>query len=137
MTLAVSWGRSGCHVNRCAFECFDRVFVDASEICGVASKLMTADANDGKTADASSSGEDFEGALARLEAVVGRLEEGDLTLEEALTAFEEGVRLTRQCAEQLQAAERRIEVLTQQGGDWMAQAFDETEPSSSPPDAEA
>ena len=96
-----------------------------------------ADTDQQKTADVSSSGEDFEGALARLEAVVGRLEEGDLTLEEALSAFEEGVRLTRQCAEQLQVAERRIEVLTQQGGDWMAQAFDETEPSASAPDAEA
>ena len=139
MTPAAAWGLSRCQVNRCAFECFDRTFVDAPEICGVASNLMTAhtDADDGKTAEASSQGADFEGALARLEAVVARLEDGDLTLEESLNAFEEGVRLTRQCAEQLQVAERRIEVLTQQGADWVAQAFDETESSSSPPDTEA
>ncbi len=53
----------------------------------------------------------FEEALSRLEALVGRLEGGDLPLEEALAAFEEGVRLTRQCAERLEDAERRVMLL--------------------------
>jgi exodeoxyribonuclease VII small subunit len=58
----------------------------------------------------------FEAALARLEGVVARLESGELPLEAALAAFEEGVALTRHCAEQLARAERRIEVLVHEGG---------------------
>ncbi len=57
----------------------------------------------------------FEGALERLEAIVDQLEEGDLGLEEALAAFEEGVALSRRCAGELDAAERRIEILVQTG----------------------
>jgi exodeoxyribonuclease VII small subunit len=53
----------------------------------------------------------FESALARLEAIVERLESGDLPLEEALAAFEEGVALSRRCTAELEAAERRIEIL--------------------------
>jgi exodeoxyribonuclease VII small subunit len=54
----------------------------------------------------------FEEALSQLEALVARLEAGDLPLEEALRAFEEGVRLTRLCAERLEDAERRVHLLT-------------------------
>ncbi|MEN8162176.1 MAG: exodeoxyribonuclease VII small subunit [Myxococcota bacterium] len=53
----------------------------------------------------------FESALARLEAIVTELESGDLALERALAAFEEGVALSRRCASQLEDAERRIERL--------------------------
>ena len=53
----------------------------------------------------------FEAALSRLEAVVSRLESGELTLAESLRTFEEGISLSRQCAERLDAAEARIEVL--------------------------
>ena len=53
----------------------------------------------------------FEEALSQLEALVTRLEGGDLPLEEALRAFEEGVRLTRLCAERLEDAERRVHLL--------------------------
>ena len=53
----------------------------------------------------------FEEALSQLEALVARLEAGDLPLEEALRAFEEGVRLTRLCAERLEDAERRVHLL--------------------------
>jgi exodeoxyribonuclease VII small subunit len=53
----------------------------------------------------------FETALARLEEIVGKLEDGDLALEESLKLFEEGVRLSRTCDQKLQAAERRIEIL--------------------------
>jgi exodeoxyribonuclease VII small subunit len=54
----------------------------------------------------------FEEALSQLEALVARLEAGDLPLEEALRAFEEGVRLTRLCAARLEDAERRVHLLT-------------------------
>ena len=66
----------------------------------------------------------FEGALERLEAIVDRLEGGDLELEGALAAFEEGVALTRHCAEQLERAERRIEVLVQEGERWAVRPFE-------------
>lgn len=58
----------------------------------------------------------FEEALAGLESVVERLETGELPLEQALEAFEQGVRLSRRCAEQLEASERRIEQLVREGG---------------------
>jgi exodeoxyribonuclease VII small subunit len=66
----------------------------------------------------------FEVALERLEGIVDRLEGGDLELEAALAAFEEGVALTRHCAEQLESAERRIEVLVREGGSWTARPFE-------------
>ena len=53
----------------------------------------------------------FEESLDQLEAVVKRLEEGDMPLEESLELFEKGVRLSRDCRERLTTAERRIEVL--------------------------
>jgi exodeoxyribonuclease VII small subunit len=55
----------------------------------------------------------FEEALGQLEAVVARLEGGDLPLEEALRAFEEGIRLARVCAARLEDAEQRVRMLTQ------------------------
>jgi len=66
----------------------------------------------------------FEMALERLEGVVERLEGGELPLEEALAAFEEGVQLSRRCAEQLTVAERRIEVLVEQGDGVEVSPFD-------------
>ena len=54
----------------------------------------------------------FEEALGQLETVVARLEGGDLPLEEALRAFEEGVRLARMCAARLEDAEQRVRLLT-------------------------
>ena len=66
----------------------------------------------------------FEEALRRLEAIVDRLEEGDLELETALAEFEEGVKLTRRCAGQLEDAERRIDVLVREGEKWIARPFE-------------
>ncbi len=62
----------------------------------------------------------FDQVVARLRAVVEKLEAGSLGLEEALAAFEEGVRLSRRGAEILDQAERRVEVLTR-GADGSAQ----------------
>ena len=58
---------------------------------------------------------DFEGAIAELEAIVRKLEEGDLALEQSLELYERGVRLSRYCHARLEAAERRIEVLGEGG----------------------
>ena len=53
----------------------------------------------------------FEASLKELETIVKRLEEGDMPLDESLKLFETGVRLSRECRERLNNAERRIEVL--------------------------
>lgn len=53
----------------------------------------------------------FEEQLTRLEAVVDRLERGDLTLDESVRLFEDGVRLSNACKGELDAAEGRIQVL--------------------------
>jgi exodeoxyribonuclease VII small subunit len=53
----------------------------------------------------------FEDGMAALEVLVARLESGDLTLEDALRAFEEGVTLVRALNERLTAAEQRVELL--------------------------
>jgi exodeoxyribonuclease VII small subunit len=66
----------------------------------------------------------FEAALVRLEAIVDRLEEGDLELEAALEAFEQGVALTRRCAGRLEDAERRIEILVREGKKWITSPFE-------------
>lgn len=63
----------------------------------------------------------FESALDELQKKVKKLEQGDLPLEEALTAFEEGVRLVRQCQEKIQAAEKRVEILTKVNADGQAE----------------
>jgi exodeoxyribonuclease VII small subunit len=53
----------------------------------------------------------FEANLQELERIVRNLENGDLPLEESLKLFEDGVKLSRECQERLNQAERRIEVL--------------------------
>ena len=62
-----------------------------------------------------SSIKDFEAAIAELESVVKKLEEGDLPLEQSLALYERGVQLSRYCHARLAEAERRIEVLTDRG----------------------
>lgn len=66
----------------------------------------------------------FEQAIEQLEGVVENLEDGELDLEAALVAFEQGVALSKHCAGQLESAERRIEVLVEQGGELLARPFD-------------
>ena len=53
----------------------------------------------------------FETSLKELERIVRRLEDGDMPLEDSLKLFEDGVKLSRECQERLNQAERRIEVL--------------------------
>lgn len=58
---------------------------------------------------------DFEAAIAELEAIVKKLEEGDLPLETSLQLYERGVHLSRFCHARLEEAERRIEILSERG----------------------
>src|SRR6185295_19392310 len=53
----------------------------------------------------------FEAALKKLESIVQRLEQGELPLEESLTLYEEGIRLSRLCHAKLEEAEGKIELL--------------------------
>ncbi|MCR4430712.1 MAG: exodeoxyribonuclease VII small subunit [Tepidanaerobacteraceae bacterium] len=53
----------------------------------------------------------YEEAINKLETITARLEKGDLTLEEALALFEEGIKLTKICSKILDEAEGKIEVL--------------------------
>ncbi|MBF0254244.1 MAG: exodeoxyribonuclease VII small subunit [Candidatus Omnitrophica bacterium] len=53
----------------------------------------------------------FEDAIARLEGIAEKLESGEMTLDESLKLYEEGVRLSQTCAKRLEHAEKRIEVL--------------------------
>jgi exodeoxyribonuclease VII small subunit len=53
----------------------------------------------------------FEEALERLESIVKKMEQGEMTLEESLDAFEEGIKLSRFCSKKLDDIERRVEVL--------------------------
>jgi len=59
----------------------------------------------------SQSEEKFEVLLARLEEIVKKLEEGDLDLEEALAAFEQGVNLSRHLNKRLREAQEQVEIL--------------------------
>jgi exodeoxyribonuclease VII small subunit len=58
---------------------------------------------------------DFEAAIAELETVVKKLEEGDLALEQSLELYERGVQLSRFCHTKIEEAEKRIEILNERG----------------------
>ena len=58
---------------------------------------------------------DFESAIAELGTLVKQLEDGDLPLDTSLKLFERGVELSRYCHDQLGAAQKRIELLTERG----------------------
>jgi exodeoxyribonuclease VII small subunit len=78
----------------------------------------------------------FENALARLEEIVHRLERGEITLDESLTAFREGSQLVRFCLERLTAAEKAVQelIVGDNGGLFVGTArLDES--SGDPPDA--
>lgn len=59
----------------------------------------------------------FETSLHKLEALVKNLESGSLPLEDALTAFQEGVGLVKNCQNLLAQAEQKVEVLIKASGD--------------------
>jgi exodeoxyribonuclease VII small subunit len=67
--------------------------------------------------------EKFEEALRKLEDILRKMEAGDMTLEESLKAFEEGMRLSRLCAERLDDAERRVDVLLKEDGKLIVKSF--------------
>jgi exodeoxyribonuclease VII small subunit len=66
----------------------------------------------------------FEEQLAALEGVVERLERGELTLDDSVRLFEEGVKLSEACKKELEAAEGRIQVLVERGRELVAVDLD-------------
>ena len=79
---------------------------------------------------------EFEAALSELEALVERLERGDLPLEEALKAFERGVALTRHCQACLQSAQQKVEMLVRKSGEPQIVPFEESTADGETPGTE-
>jgi exodeoxyribonuclease VII small subunit len=71
---------------------------------------------------------DFEQSLTDLQTIVERLENGELSLEESLSAFEQGIRLTRDCQASLTQAEQKVQILLERDGELEAAPFDTEEP---------
>lgn len=66
----------------------------------------------------------FEDCLSQLEKIVEQLERGDLPLEQSLKLFEEGMRLSTSCRQELEAAEGKVEILMRQGNKLQAEPFE-------------
>jgi len=67
---------------------------------------------------------DFEQQLASLEGLVESLESGELSLEESLKSFEQGIKLARDCQAALKNAEQKVEVLMRQDDKLVSQPFE-------------
>ncbi len=66
----------------------------------------------------------FEDSLKQLEKIVGQLEQGDLPLEQSIKLFEEGIRLSTACKQELDAAEGKVQILMKQrDGSMKAEPF--------------
>jgi len=69
----------------------------------------------------------FEESLKKLEKIVEDLEKGDLSLDEALKKYQEGIELARLCSERLESAKKKIEILTKnKKGEFELKPLDET-----------
>ncbi len=79
-------------------------------------KLNPAESTVDEAQSAASATPDFERSLAELEAIVDKLEAGELSLDESLKQFERGVQLTRQCQSALKQAEQKVEILMRKSG---------------------
>jgi len=66
---------------------------------------------------------DFEHSLQALESIVSQMEQGDLSLEESLKAFEEGISLTRECQAILSQAEQKVQLLVESDGELTTEPF--------------
>ena len=69
----------------------------------------------------------FEDALEKLEKIVGQLEDGSLSLDDALAKYEEGIKLSRLCAKKLESAKKKVEILMKsEDGSVELKPFDES-----------
>ena len=65
----------------------------------------------------------FENTLEELEKLVEQMEQGDISLEESLKAFERGIKLTRTCQQALQEAEQKVQLLLEKNGQQTLEPF--------------
>jgi exodeoxyribonuclease VII small subunit len=79
-------------------------------------KIRPADTSADNPTDGAATPPDFERSLAELEAIVDKLEGGDLSLDESLQQFERGIQLTRLCQSALKQAEHKVEILMRKSG---------------------
>ena len=73
---------------------------------------------------------DFEQSLQTLEQLVESMEGGDMTLEKSLEAFEQGIKLTKECQQALKEAEQKVEILLNQNGEEQLAPFAEDKPEA-------
>jgi exodeoxyribonuclease VII small subunit len=66
----------------------------------------------------------FEDSLSKLERLVEQMEAGEFSLEESLKAFEEGIKLTRECQQALKKADQKVQMLIQKNGELNSVPFD-------------
>ena len=66
----------------------------------------------------------FEESLSKLESLVEKMEAGDLSLEDSLKTFEEGIKLTRECQQALKQAEQKVNLLIEKSGQIESLPFD-------------
>ena len=69
----------------------------------------------------------FEESLEQLEALVEKMESGELSLEDSLSTFEEGIKLTRSCQNALKTAEQKVQILMEKNGELMSEDFPESD----------
>ena len=72
----------------------------------------------------------FENSLAELEEIVTKMEQGDLSLEDSLEAFEKGVKLSNDCQKALKAAEQKVNKLVTKGDGLVLESFNPEEDDS-------
>ena len=70
---------------------------------------------------------DFEQQLKNLEELVATLESGDLSLEDSMKSFEQGIKVARECQAALKQAEQKVELLTRQGDELLSEPFESAE----------
>jgi exodeoxyribonuclease VII small subunit len=70
---------------------------------------------------------DFEKQLESLESLVEALETGNLSLEDSLKSFEQGIKVARECQAALKQAEQKVELLTRQGDELLSEPFESAE----------
>jgi exodeoxyribonuclease VII small subunit len=70
---------------------------------------------------------DFEKQLESLESLVEALETGNLSLEDSLKSFEQGIKVARECQAALKQAEQKVELLTRQGDELLSEPFESGE----------
>ncbi len=77
----------------------------------------------------------FEQAMAELEGLAEQMEQGELTLEQALDHFERGIALTRRCRQSLDAAQQKVQILLEQDAEAELHPYTESETPPQEPDA--